>query len=63
MLNPTVSSSESYMIFDNKKSDRQKQIDNWTHVFDKIQMDLQSLIIEKRRAIAKAKLEASRKSA
>ena len=26
---------------------RQKQIDNWTHVFDKIQMDLQSLIIEK----------------
>jgi hypothetical protein len=26
---------------------RQKQIDNWTHVFDKIQMDLQSLIKEK----------------
>ena len=27
---------------------RQKQKDNWTHVFNKIQMDLQSLIKEKR---------------
>ena len=26
---------------------RQKQIDNWTHVFDKIEVDLQSLIKEK----------------